>query len=222
MTDVPGLQTIDLDYVNAYLVETEHGRALIDTGDPSHADRVLAAIGDGPLDLVILTHAHGDHSGSLEAVLAATGAKLVTHTEEAALLAEGFRSRDMVAAPFCPPHIREATNERQRFAAPIQVDHAIGDGEAIPGLPELTAVHTPGHSAGHIALLFGDVLIVGDAVWNVEANLTPPAVAEDYGVVAASIEKLAGLDVSTAVFGHGPPLTGGVGAGFRGIGAVAV
>jgi hypothetical protein len=52
--------------------------------------------------------------------------------------------------------------------------------------------------------------------------MSPPPVAEDFALVATSIDKLAGLEFDTAVFCHGTPVTSDAPAAFRGIEPVTV
>src|SRR2546428_13233374 len=56
--------------VNCYLVREDDGLTLIDTGLPGSAPAILeAARGLGlPIQRIVLTHAHGDHLGSLDAL----------------------------------------------------------------------------------------------------------------------------------------------------------
>src|SRR5207249_3600052 len=56
--------------INAYLVEEEDGLTLIDTGMKGNAKRLLAAaVKTGrPIVRILLTHAHDDHVGSLDAL----------------------------------------------------------------------------------------------------------------------------------------------------------
>ena len=83
----------------------------------------------------------------------------------------------------------------------------IEDGDILPMLGGLRVIHTPGHSAGHIALLAQRAggLIAGDLCANM-AGLDLSTVYEDRALGVASIAKAAAFDFSTAVFGHGGPL----------------
>jgi hydroxyacylglutathione hydrolase len=57
--------------------------------DPGEAGPVLGRLGrdGGGVDLVLLTHHHGDHTGGVAAVVAATGARVVGPAAEAARIA---------------------------------------------------------------------------------------------------------------------------------------
>jgi glyoxylase-like metal-dependent hydrolase (beta-lactamase superfamily II) len=56
--------------VNVYLVREEDGLTLIDTAIPKSADSILQATRDmgQTITRIALTHAHGDHVGSLDAL----------------------------------------------------------------------------------------------------------------------------------------------------------
>ncbi len=90
------------------------------------------------------------------------------------------------------------------------------DGEALP-LAGLIAVHTPGHTAGHLALLLprdGGVLFAGDAATNF-GRLGVGPIYEDVAEGGRSLEKLAALEFDTALFSHGRPLRPRAGERFR-------
>src|SRR5919199_5137744 len=59
--------------VNCYLVREDDGLTLIDAALPGSAPAILAAAQalGAPIVRIVLTHAHGDHVGSLDALHAA-------------------------------------------------------------------------------------------------------------------------------------------------------
>src|SRR4051812_8905382 len=59
--------------VNAFFVVEDDGLTLVDTMIPRSQDAILAAARelDAPIVRIALTHAHGDHVGSLDALAAA-------------------------------------------------------------------------------------------------------------------------------------------------------
>jgi glyoxylase-like metal-dependent hydrolase (beta-lactamase superfamily II) len=65
------LAGIKIGTVNSYLVKTENGYILIDTGFPRNRavlDEEIQKAGcrPGNLDLIVMTHGDGDHSGNGE------------------------------------------------------------------------------------------------------------------------------------------------------------
>src|SRR3712207_3185063 len=115
MTDIPGVHRIELDRVSAYVLETQSGRVLVDTGYPHLQEDLGAALERiGPPDLVILTHGHLDHTGGL-ATATSSGAKVAAHVEETALLRDGETSRGLVPGPHCPDDLRERIKTRPKI-----------------------------------------------------------------------------------------------------------
>ncbi len=68
-------QLTRLRFINAYLVREEDGFTLVDTGMPGAADDYIraAATAGGAIKRIALTHGHGDHVGSLDALRAELG-----------------------------------------------------------------------------------------------------------------------------------------------------
>jgi glyoxylase-like metal-dependent hydrolase (beta-lactamase superfamily II) len=65
-----------LGLVNCYLVRESDSFTLIDTGIPGSAKGMIdaaRAIAPEPIARLLLTHAHGDHIGSLDAMAAVLG-----------------------------------------------------------------------------------------------------------------------------------------------------
>jgi hypothetical protein len=84
-------QLTRLGFVNCYLVREADGLSLIDTGLPGSADDILTAAGklDAPIRRIVLTHAHMDHVGSVDALvekLASANLELVTNARSVPLL----------------------------------------------------------------------------------------------------------------------------------------
>lgn len=88
----------------------------------------------------------------------------------------------------------------------------------------LRAMHTPGHSPGHIALFHepSRTALLGDAVFHRgELALGPAALAADPDLRAGAPARLPG-DLRAAGFAHGAPLSGaGIGAFHRFLDALA-
>src|ERR671938_1208091 len=80
--------------VNCYLVREDDGLTLIDAALPGSAPAILAAAQalGAPVVRIALTHAHGDHVGSLDALHAALpAAAVLVPAREARFLAGDLR-----------------------------------------------------------------------------------------------------------------------------------
>jgi glyoxylase-like metal-dependent hydrolase (beta-lactamase superfamily II) len=190
------------DMINSFALSgSDGGVTLVDAGLKYRAARRrllagLRAIGADPEDVrrIVITHAHPDHTGGLAALVVLTGgAEVLAHEREAVYLREG-RS----------PRTRRGTI---RTFAKVSVTSEFRHGSLLPG--GLRAVHTPGHSPGHTALLHEDsgVLITGDAVMNVRGvRYAPGFLCTDPDRNRESADSLGDLDFEVAAFAHGPEL----------------
>ncbi len=213
---VPGLWCVELGAVNAYLLEDGDGLVLIDTGSPGSAPKLLDAVdqlGRRPSDVhaVIVTHLHPDHAGALAAVLDATGAEAWMHPADAAEVRIGNGFRPYVTSSGILNWVLERLLIRPSpgHVDPAPVSHEVDEGDEAPG--GLRVLHAPGHTAGHIALLWpehGGVLIAADACSNLPV-LAPSVIYESIETGHRTLRRLAALNVEVAVFGHGKPIVGG-------------
>jgi len=131
-----------LGLVNAYLVEEDDGFTLVDTMLPRNAGRILKAAGGIPIKRIVLTHAHQDHIGSLDA-LAETlpGVEVLISSRDARLLA-----KDMTLDPG-----EEKGKLRGGYSgAKTKPTRTVEAGERIGSLEVVAA---PGHTPGQVALL---------------------------------------------------------------------
>lgn len=218
-----GVYRLGLGSVNVFFVEDDAGLALVDTGVEPGAERIgagLRALGREPCELrgVIVTHLHGDHTGGLATVKERTGAAVWMHPADAAAVREGVRVRALEPGPGVVRSViaRAIRLRPAQDADPVAVEHEVEDGDTLP-FAGMIAVHTPGHTAGHLSLLLprnGGVLFTGDAATNV-GRLGVGPIYEDIAEGRRSLEKLSALDFDTALFSHGRPIRSGAGARFR-------
>jgi glyoxylase-like metal-dependent hydrolase (beta-lactamase superfamily II) len=99
---------------------------------------------------------------------------------------------------------------------PVVIDQPLTDGQMLPIAGGIEVIHTPGHCAGHVALLWrpGRMLFVGDVAMNL-AGLGDPIGFENLAQGRASQRKLAGLSFDAAGFGHGTPIVRDASTRFR-------
>ncbi|WP_327003605.1 MBL fold metallo-hydrolase [Dactylosporangium sp. NBC_01737] len=213
---VDGVWEIGIGYVHAHLIEVDDGLVLVDTGLPRKAGKLALAIrrtGHDLADLrtILMTHQHPDHMGSLAALRQRTGAQVVAHRQDVAVIA-GERPQPLHhwAMRLTAPFLR---------TDPSPVDRAL-DGDGPTGVPGITAVHTPGHTPGHVSFLLdraGGVLFVGDAATAMfgRVRASPKMTSADPALALRSAARLAELDFQVAVFGHGKAVTGDPVSRFR-------
>lgn len=134
--------------LSALLVKTRDGAVLVDGGMPQAAGMLLTRmreLGVAPQDLKLIlhSHAHIDHAGPLAQVRRATGARLVSNAESAALLARGGSN--------------DIHNGDGMMFPPVQADRLLMDGEVIEfGGMRFTVHFTPAHTPGSMSWTWTD------------------------------------------------------------------
>jgi glyoxylase-like metal-dependent hydrolase (beta-lactamase superfamily II) len=144
--------------VNCYLVEEEAQLTLIDAALPYSAKGILKAaarIGK-PITRIILTHAHNDHVGALDALKQALPEVKVLISKRDAPLLDGIREYEP-GEPQTP--IRGGVPKSLK----TRPDILLIEGDRIGSLQAIAA---PGHTPGHMAFLDtrNKALIAGDAL----------------------------------------------------------
>jgi metallo-beta-lactamase class B len=184
---------IGTEGLTALLVQTPEGAVLIDGGMPQAADMLLAhmrRIGVEPdsLKLILHSHAHADHAGPLAAIRRATGARLVSNAESAALLARGG-SNDI--------HFGDGL-----LYPPVQADRLVMDGEAVElGGLRFVAHYTPAHTPGSLSWTWNDtrdgkplVIAYADSLsapgYRLLDNPRYPRIVDDYRRGIAAVRAL--------------------------------
>ena len=99
---------------------------------------------------------------------------------------------------------------------PVAIDRPLADGEILPIAGGLEVIHTPGHCAGQVALMWGSgrMLFAGDVGTNL-MGLGDPVGFENLDEGRESQRKLAGLSFDAAGFGHGKPIARDASTRFR-------
>jgi glyoxylase-like metal-dependent hydrolase (beta-lactamase superfamily II) len=217
-----GVHQVGLRGANVFLIEARDGLVLVDAGLPSSPPRITEAVyslGRLPQEVraVVVTHAHRDHVGGLAEMQRRSGAEVWMHPADAALVREGFYGRPPQAGPGRVGRalVRALGSWMSQQGQPVVVEHELSDGEELP-FDGLRAIHTPGHTPGHVVLLLprdGGVLFVGDAANN-WLRLSLGSLHEDAAEGRRSLEKLAALEFDVACFAHGRPLRHGASAAF--------
>jgi glyoxylase-like metal-dependent hydrolase (beta-lactamase superfamily II) len=195
-----------LGFVNCYLVREEDGFTLIDTGMSGQAEPIMreASKLGLPIVRIVLTHAHVDHVGSLDALHEALPNAPVAISERDAR----FLSVDKSLDP-SEPQVPLRGGYPVCRTVPTLLLH---EGDRIGSLE---VIGTPGHTPGHLAFLDtrDGAVIAGDAFQTqggvavsgtVEWLFPLPALATWHkGLALESARKLLAREPSVLAVGHG-------------------
>jgi glyoxylase-like metal-dependent hydrolase (beta-lactamase superfamily II) len=209
---VPDVYQLTYRAVNVFLI-AEEKLTLIDTGYHAAAPRIIDCIyslGRRPaeLNLIILTHCHLDHTGSMRELKKVTGARIACHIADI--------MKEDKPLPY-PQPVQRALNLplfsplRSRWGiAAHEVDIKLKGGEELPRLGGMIVVHTPGHTPGSICLFSPNfkLLFSGDTLTRKGERIVPVrrSVSLDTAQVLSSVKILAGLDFEKVCFGHHQPV----------------
>src|ERR1700756_4255490 len=219
---IKGVHVVPMGMSNAFLIEGHDGLTLIDAGFPGKEAVVFGAIrglGRSPDQIkhLIFTHGHPDHIGSAAAIVRETGARTYLHPLDIPMAESGGPFRPLKGAPglLRPVLCRLFFHPNERVE-PVTIDEPLTDGELLPVAGGIEVIHTPGHCAGQIALLWrtGRMLFAGDVASNI-MGLGAPLGFENLEEGRASQRKLASLSFDATGFGHGKPIAHDASARFR-------
>jgi hydroxyacylglutathione hydrolase len=194
--------------VNCYLIKTDSGCILIDTGCANSCRKLERELSVGCADnlrLIILTHGDFDHSGNAAYLRQKFGAKIAMHREDSGMVERGNIMEGRERGPFLAKILASFVlrfGRSARFKPNFYLED--GDDLAKYGL-EAKVIHIPGHSRGSIAVLMADgQLFSGDLL--VKKNRpVRNSLIDDPAAADASIAKLKKLKIKTIYPGHGRP-----------------
>lgn len=158
---------------NCYLLGDESAKvcAVVDPGGDAPAIRKMIEDSGCALKLILLTHAHYDHTGGIEGL-------------------EEFYPHTPVYV-----HLGDVEGVSRGLFPPIDesVRRSYGEGDQVElGGLTIDVLHTPGHSKGSVTLKVGDVLFTGDTLFQGSMGRTDLR-GGSYEEIMASLKRLGEL-----------------------------
>lgn len=148
-------------FVYVYLIETDKGCCLIDSGVAGSEAIIENAVmeqGHQPSDVkcIFLTHAHPDHIGTANYFREKYGTEIYASEGER----RWIEDIDLQYTE------RPIPNFYTLAGSSTPVDHVVKDGDVVSvlGNLEVSVMGTPGHSADEVSYRIGDMIFIGDAV----------------------------------------------------------
>lgn len=138
---------------NCYLVINEDAQACVIVDPGAEGERIIRAVGSLKPAAVLLTHAHWDHIGAVDAVCGHFAIPLYVHEADAPKLTDSVAN---VA--------RQFGYEMTVAIRPVTLRG--GETLALAGM-DIAVMHTPGHSAGSVCYLLpgGQGVLTGDTLF---------------------------------------------------------
>ena len=216
-----------LRYTTVYALASDAGVSLIDAGIVG--DEAWAALCDGlaafgahiaDVRAVLVTHQHIDHVGLARRIQEESGAWVALHPADARALARpAFRDEGIaveverawltrMGASLDEAIAARPTFDVDRAAVALVPDRLVEHGDRIelPGW-SLQAVHTPGHTPGHLCFYegHGNLLFAGDTVLpRITPNIStaPEETGDPLGDFLSSLDHLAAYDPDEVLPAH--------------------
>jgi alkyl sulfatase BDS1-like metallo-beta-lactamase superfamily hydrolase len=203
---------------NTFLVTTSAGNVVIDTSSVVRAARakeLLQRENAGPIKYIVLTHAHGDHTGGVP-LWKAADTQVIAQKEHYEFvnyqqrLAGFFAERNAAQFNFQRPPTGPWTgNYGAKIAATVQFDDRY---EFTLGETRFEVMSTPGETPDHLTVWIPKyrAAFVGDNYYESFPNMytlrgTKPRWALDY---IASLDKVLALKPELLLPSHGEPVRG--------------
>ncbi|MGW5353879.1 MBL fold metallo-hydrolase [Streptomyces sp. NPDC004031] len=218
------LHRIGNDIVAVYLVVTDEGVTVVDAGLAGHWGELtaeLATLGRTPDDIrgLVLTHGDTDHIGFAERLRRDHGVPVYVHAADAARARGEVKTKPEwghakvgAAAGFLWYAARKGGLRTTYLTEVTEV--ADGDVLDLPGSPRIVGM--PGHSPGSIAVHvpLADAVFVGDGlttrhVLTGQHGPQPAPFTDEPDQALTSLDRLAALDATWVLPGHGTPWNGG-------------
>jgi len=203
---------VPLGRANAYLVAGGQQVVLVDSGTKGNAQRIVQTLANRNFSprhirLIIVTHTHYDHCGSLKALRDLSGAPALVHENEAVRLMEGYggfpKGTSLLTALISG--LGRTLGKRMGGYEAVSPDILVKDRFGLEdyGLDGYVLA-TPGHTAGSVSVILENKhAIVGDTLFNVFNKSLFPPFADDPVELLRSWKKLYETGCESFYPGHG-------------------
>ena len=203
------VHTIKFGFAKAYLLEVEKGLVLIDAGLPNSENKLWKytekqKLKPKNIKLIIITHGHQDHVGSLKAIKNKTKAQILIHEQDGFLLNAGLSPRvyptNWLLKKFYNP-------EKEVKVTPVKPDITVTDEYSLEEFGvDGNVIHTPGHTKGSISVIVDSkYAFIGDIAMKIPplSFSYVPIIAENLEQVYSSWQKLIDYGVEVIYPSHG-------------------
>lgn len=209
------IHKIKCGIVKCYLLAGEGGMTLIDTGTKKYRRRVLKRVRrivartGKPLKLIILTHAHNDHSDNAAFLSGELNVPVAMSAADNAIIGGDMIGRIkthgfMGHIVFFFTRLLFGGKKVDGFTPAL----LLYGGEKLSADDygaDMEIILLPGHSPGSIGIIAGDIFFAGDTFPAVRKYFSH-AIYEDLEALKESGKRIRALPVKKIYLGHGPDL----------------
>lgn len=204
---------LNLGFTKIYLLRTDSGYIQFDTGYKHNVKKYLRLLDDynilpEEIKLIIINHAHFDHTGALKTIQKLTNAQVLVHENDEEFLVKGI-SAEAQPLTFLAKVLISIVPKSWTIYEPVEPDIVIQDEYSLYdfGL-KAKVIHTLGHTLGTVAVVTEE----GDAIIGCSAHGFPirlrsgfPRVAMDEESVWKSWERIIDEGAEMIYISHGKP-----------------
>jgi hydroxyacylglutathione hydrolase len=218
--EIPEVTTVKMGFVDSYIIKgkadakDENSWILVDCGVSGSEGKIsgtIKSLGGKPekVSLIILTHAHQDHSGAVKELQRITGAKVAIQREDAEYLVKGISAKVTpvtVFAKFMARLIKSKPQNKKDGTTPdIIIENELDLNEfGVNG----KVLSTPGHTKGSVSVFLNSgSCIVGDIFGKTLGRVTSSMFCNNPEENRKSIGKIIGSNAINLYLSHGGKCT---------------
>lgn len=204
------VQPVEFGHSNIYFIQTKSGYILVDAGMPNMEEKLDLVFENAGIDpqsvrLIIATHGHLDHVGSIAYAQKVTGGKILCHRSFADDLVNGKAERavprNLVGRVL--NLLTSLTGNKFEGTTPdILMDDEFDLGEyGISG----KVIHTPGHSPSSVSIMLGNgEALIGDLIRaEGSGEIGLGMFYADKQLLLENLRKVAAFEPTTIYLSHG-------------------
>lgn len=208
------IKTVNLGFVNFYIVNTGAGFVLVDTGMPNQRKAVENALSDAGctpenLKLIVITHGDIDHTGNCAYLREKYKTKVAMHKYDSYMVENGDMSAKRKVKSFLMRFMHKFMARSKRFHAVInsfekfKPDMYLNEGQSLKNFGfDATVLHLPGHTKGSIGILTAENdLFAGDTINNKGWAI----IVANENELLQSAKRINGMNIRNVYQGHGRP-----------------
>lgn len=202
-----GVNLINFNNINCYIIRGKHGDILIDTGIPKYRDEIETWLLNYNVKLIALTHGHNEHIGNAAYFSELYSVPIAMSADDMRLAENNLVRKSYSIGAFGKAISALSKKSRSEKSEPFEINIHLEDGMELGKEfgADCKAIKLDGHTKGSFGFMSGSDLYIGDAAMSF-FHPSFPVVCESPKAARASLEKIKALKAERIFFGHGKPI----------------